>query len=213
MRIGIGDRASRRQREIQIVGFEMGRDRNRRRADIDRLSGLDRDTNTAREVVPELHDPRMRPTPLLDVGLDLEVGTLVDDLLAPGSDRAAKAGGEIADLAGLAIDFGDGVELLTQHLAGRDPVGLDTLVPGPVEFPIGVELPGLVREPGQHTAFDRAVVEHQELVPGSGAYRTARQAADQGERIAVSRQTGAIAGAHQLDRFERHAEVVTIEVL
>ena len=115
VRIGISDRASRRQREVQIVGFEMGRDRNRRRADIDRLSGLDRDPNTAREVVPELHDPRMRPTPLLDVSLDLEVGTLVDDLFPPGSDRAAKAGRKIADLAGLAIDSGDGVELLTQH--------------------------------------------------------------------------------------------------
>ena len=155
----------------------------------------------------------MRPPPLLDISLDLEVGTLVDDLPPPGSDRAAEAGGEIADLAGLAVDLGDGVELLTQHLAGRDPVGLDTLVPGPVEFPIGVELPGLVRQPGQNTAFDRAVIEQQELVPGSGAYGTARQAADQGERIAVSRQTGAIAGAHQLDRFEGHADVVAIEVL
>ena len=50
-------------------------------------------------------------------------------------------------------------------------------------------------------------------MPGSGAYGAARQAADQGERIAVSRQTGAIAGAHQLDRFERHAEIVTVEIL
>ena len=48
---------------------------------------------------------------------------------------------------------------------------------------------------------------------GSGAYCAARQAADQGERIAVLRQTGAIAGAHQLDRFERHAEVVAVEIL
>ena len=155
----------------------------------------------------------MRPTPLLDVSLDLEVGTLVDDLFPPGSDRAAEAGRKIADLAGLAIDFGDGVELLTQHLAGRDPVRLDALVPGPVEFPIGVELPGLARQPGQHAAFDRAVVEDQELIPGGGAYCTARQAADQGERIAVLRQTGAIAGAHQLDGFERNAEIVTVEIL
>ena len=50
-------------------------------------------------------------------------------------------------------------------------------------------------------------------MPGSGAYCTARQAADQGERIAVPRQTGAIAGAHQLDRFERNAEVVAVEIL
>ena len=148
----------------------------RRRADIDRLPGLDRDANTAREVVPELHDPRMRPPPLLDISFDSEVGTLVDDLPAPGADRAAEAGGEIANFAGLAVDLGDGVELLVQHLAGRDPVGLDALVPASVEFSVGVELPGLAREPGQHPAFDRAVIEQQELVSRSGAYRAAREA-------------------------------------
>ena len=155
----------------------------------------------------------MRAAPLLDVGLDGNVGTVVGDLPAPGADRTAEAGGELTDLAGLAVDLADGVEILAEHLAGDDPVGLDALVAARVEFPIGVELPGLARQPGQHAAFDRAVVEDQELMAGGGAQCAARQAADQGERIAVLRQTGAIAGAHQLDGLERNAEIVTVEIM
>src|SRR4051812_27303471 len=84
---------------------------------------------------------------------------------------------------------------------------------GPVEFPVGVELPALVREPGQHTALDRAVVEDQEFVSGSGADRAPRQTPEQGERIAVSRQLGQIPAAHEFDRLAWNADVVTVQVL
>jgi hypothetical protein len=87
----------------------------------------------------------MRASPLLDIGLDGNVGTVVGDLPAPGADRAAEAGGELTNLADLAVDLADGVEILAEHLAGNDPVRLDALVTAQVKFPIGVELPSLAR--------------------------------------------------------------------
>ena len=136
-----------------------------------------------------LHRRRVRVAPLLNDCLDLRIlARIMRDDATPGADRSAKSGGQLAALAELPFCRRDlGVLRLVQHLARDNPVRLELRVAGPLECRVRVELPLLAGEPRQYDALDRREVAGFQLHDLRGTERSARDVAEQGERIAVLR--------------------------
>ena len=104
-RLRIGDGAAGRQRQGQIAVGERGDDwRPRRWRDQDWLSGADRDSDGAGEILPELTRGRVGVPPLFDDGLDLFVAArVVWHDPAPGTNRSAESRGRARHLCRVAV--------------------------------------------------------------------------------------------------------------
>ena len=171
--------------------------------DQDRLAAADadRDADRAGQLTPELARGRMRGAPLVHVCLQLFIGaSVIADDATQSADRSAKAAGEIGGLALLPIGRADRLDALVQHARGDDAVDLDALVAGPVELPVGVELPRLAGQPRQHARLDSGEVGADEMLSGSSAQHRARDRAYDLQRIAPARQCIAITGDHGVDQ-------------
>ena len=99
----------------------------------------------------------------------------------------------------MAIGFLVGSDGPTKRLRSEHAVRLEFRIAGLVVFTIGLELPFLVCEPGQHAAFDGGEIAGDELMPGRRADDTALHVAGDGQRSAELANARSVAGEDGID--------------